>query len=271
MTGQTAEPGPKFADLGVRIVSALVLIFIAVVDFWQGGVYVTVLVTIATGLMIWEYRRLVQRQQPLSEPALWMMVAAGGLCVLATGFVNLMAGVIVLVLGLVAIAMVDKGRRAWTITGLVYIALAMAFLVELRRDPVQGFPLVLWLVSVIIATDVGGYFFGRMIGGPKLWPVISPKKTWAGMLGGLGLALLVGATFDYYDSVVLPEIVILSGIVALASQAGDLLESWVKRHYGRKDASSLIPGHGGFLDRFDGLLGGLWAYTVINLTGVLAT
>ncbi|WP_112322597.1 phosphatidate cytidylyltransferase [Oceanibium sediminis] len=262
--------GPKFSDLGVRVISAIALIFIAVVDFWQGGVWVTLLVTLATGLMIWEYRRLVQHTQSLGEVALWIMVAAGGACILATGFLNLLAGVAVLAIGLVGVAMVDKGRRVWMITGLVYIALAMAFLVELRRDPVQGFPLVLWLVSVVIATDVGGYFFGRVIGGPKLWPRVSPKKTWAGTLGGLALALIVGAFFDQSARVDLPGIVILSGIVAIASQWGDLLESWLKRRFGRKDSSSLIPGHGGFLDRFDGLMGGLWAYSVIHLTGVLA-
>ncbi|MEM8788925.1 MAG: phosphatidate cytidylyltransferase [Pseudomonadota bacterium] len=252
------------------MLSAAVLISIALADFWVGGVYVTGLAIIGTALMLWEYRRMILCVLPLHDRALWVMIASGALCVLVTGFVSLTWGVIALLPGILFVARADRSRVAWMVSGLIYIALAMAFLVELRRDPVQGFPLVLWLVTVVIAADVGGYFAGRAIGGPKLWPRISPNKTWAGMLGGLVLAVIAGGIFTLSAYVTLPQILLLSGILALASQAGDLLESWLKRRCGVKDSSRLIPGHGGLLDRFDGLLGALWAYSVISLSGVLA-
>lgn len=245
------------------------MIGIALVDFWQGGLYVTLLVTLVTGLMLWEYRRIICVELPLRDPALWAMVGAGGLCVMLTGGWSLGVGAAVLALGLVGVAALDRARVAWMVLGAAYIVLAMAFLVELRRDPVQGFPLVLWLVCVVIAADVGGYFAGRIIGGPKLWPKVSPNKTWAGTLGGMILALIVGVAFYVSGRVSLPMLVGLSALMAVASQLGDLAESALKRKFGRKDSSSLIPGHGGLLDRFDGLLGALWAYGLLSVSGML--
>ncbi|MEM8869200.1 MAG: phosphatidate cytidylyltransferase [Pseudomonadota bacterium] len=261
--------GLRFPDLTVRFVSALVLICVALIDFWHGGLYVTVLVMIATGLMLWEYRRIVCGTVSLREPPLWAMIGAGTVCVLLTGGISLTAGAAALALGVVAVFLTDRARVGWMLPGVLYIALAMAFLVELRRDPVQGFPLVLWLVCVVIAADVGGYFAGRLIGGPKLWPRVSPNKTWAGSLGGLVLALIVGLAFHLSGRISLPMLVGLSAILAAASQLGDLAESALKRKFGRKDSSRLIPGHGGLLDRFDGLLGALWAYGGLSVLGVL--
>ena len=266
-----SDPRPRanFADLWVRVISAAVLVTIALVDFWQGGIYVTLLVMLGTGLMLWEYRRILTGAVRKSDLTFWVMGGAGVLCVLGTGVRSLPVGLAILAAGVIALALVERERRLWMIAGLVYIAAAMAFLVELRRDPVQGFPLVLWLVSVVIAADVGGYFAGRLIGGPKLWVRVSPNKTWAGMLGGLVLAVAVGAAFYGSGHVSLPWIVLLSAVLALASQAGDLLESALKRRFGVKDSSSLIPGHGGLLDRFDGLLGALWLFGIMGLAGAL--
>lgn len=260
----------KFADLGVRILSAAVLISIALLDFWHGGVWVALLVTLGAGLMLWEFRRILAGTTPPRDPVLWIMTVGGGLSVLVTGFASLAAGLAVLAASLAALAVAAGEKRLWMLGGLLYITLAMDMLVEMRRDPVLGFPLVLWLVCVVIAADVGGYFAGRLIGGPKLWVTVSPNKTWAGALGGLGLALLVGVAFHGSGHVALPWLVALSGALAVASQLGDLLESSVKRRFGVKDSSHLIPGHGGLLDRFDGLLGALWAYGLLLLSGALA-
>ncbi len=264
-----AAKGLRFPDLTVRVASALVLVSVALVDFWYGGIYVTLMVMLGTGLALWEYRRLIRVTLSRREPVLWMTVAAGALCILATGGWSLEAGLLILIPGAVLVFFADRDHAKWMVPGFIYITLAMAFLVDLRRDPVQGFPLVLWLVCIVIAADVGGYFAGRLIGGPKLWPRVSPNKTWAGTLGGLVLALAVGSAFYLSDQVTVPMIVLLSGVMAVASQLGDLAESALKRRFGRKDSSNLIPGHGGLLDRFDGLLGALWAYGLISLTGVL--
>jgi len=267
----TAEPAPKFADLGVRVASAVVLLAVALVDFWHGGIFVTALVTLATALMVWELRRIVLSDLLLGDHGLWVMILAASSCIVATGFFSIIHGVTALFAGVVLVGLVARNRLLWMVPGLIYISLGMALLVELRRDPVEGFPLVLWLVAVVIAADVGGYFAGRMIGGPKFWPRVSPKKTWAGVVGGLVLAVCVGAAFDISARISLPWLVAYSLGLALASQAGDLAESALKRRFNVKDSSNIIPGHGGLLDRFDGLLGALWVYGLVTIIPGLLT
>lgn len=132
----------------------------------------------------------------------------------------------------------------------VAILLAGAALIWLRCQP-QGLVLTLWLLAVVIASDIMGYFAGRLLGGPKFWPRISPKKTWSGTIAGWMGALIVGWAF----SGALGSVVILfSPIVAFAGQMGDIAESAIKRRVGVKDSSNLIPGHGGVLDRFDAVI-----------------
>jgi phosphatidate cytidylyltransferase len=128
-------------------------------------------------------------------------------------------------------------------------------LVWLRGD-VGGARLILWLMATVWATDIGAFFAGRLIGGPKLAPRISPKKTWAGLIGAMASAGLVGIVADFSVPGA-PGAAVLAAagaVMAVVAQAGDLGESWVKRHFGAKDSSALIPGHGGLLDRVDGLL-----------------
>ncbi|NOX41724.1 MAG: phosphatidate cytidylyltransferase, partial [Alphaproteobacteria bacterium] len=132
------------------------------------------------------------------------------------------------------------------------ISFAVINLFWLRQG--AGLDWTIWLILVVVAADIGGYCFGRVIGGAKILPKISPKKTWSGTLGGLLLAAFVGYGFAFLLGNV-AGMVVLSIIVAAASQAGDIVESAVKRHTKIKDSSNLIPGHGGFLDRFDALIG----------------
>lgn len=163
-------------------------------------------------------------------------------------------------------------RRApfWLIVGGIYLALPCGALIWLRGDDIPGMMTIFWLLAVVWSADSGAFAAGRIIGGPKLAPRISPKKTWAGFLGGVALAGGVASVFAFiwdgqWTAQALP--LALWGVaVAVASQIGDLVESAAKRHFGVKDSSALIPGHGGVLDRVDALILGALALAVLKFT-----
>lgn len=143
----------------------------------------------------------------------------------------------------------------WGLGGVVYVAALYYSVLTLRQDALYGLESILFLFAVVWGADVGAYFAGRAIGGPKLAPRISPKKTWAGFAGGLVTAALGGLAVLWLAKVAPgPRHVVLAGVLAVASVAGDLFESGFKRHFDVKDSGSLIPGHGGFLDRLDGFV-----------------
>ena len=141
----------------------------------------------------------------------------------------------------------------WIVAGFLYALLPALSLLWLRDRAPQGMEIVFWIFVVTWTTDIGAYFAGRAIGGPKLAPKISPNKTWAGLTGGMVSAALAGwAWTDYVD---LPATLLwLAPLFAAAAQGGDLFESWLKRRAGAKDSGSILPGHGGILDRLDGLV-----------------
>lgn len=157
-------------------------------------------------------------------------------------------------------------QTLWLTGGLVYIAVPCGALIWLRGDDHAGMITIFWLFAVVWTADIGAYLSGRAIGGPKLAPRISPKKTWAGFIGGISLAGLVAASFALAWEGDNPVFLGLWGvIVAIASQVGDLFESAAKRHFGVKDSSNLIPGHGGILDRVDALVVGAVALAAMKL------
>jgi len=256
----------RFGDLGLRVLSGLSLAAITLVVLWAGGHWVPGLAVLVTVLMLWELHRMLTGDARLATPALVALSLGGTLAVFATAEFGLAWGGSVLLLGaLVVAAVAPAGTRAWLAFGLIYAGGALSYLIVLYASPLHGLPIILWLVLVVVSADVGAYFFGRTVGGPKLWPAISPGKTWAGVFGGLAAAVAVGAAFGLATGRHLPELIALSLGVAIASQLGDLLESGVKRHCGVKDASRLIPGHGGVMDRLDGLLGGLWFFAICDM------
>ena len=160
------------------------------------------------------------------------------------------------------------GRVLWLLGGLFYIIVPCGALIHLRSDPAAGMETLLWLLAVVWATDTASYGAGRLIGGAKLSPVISPNKTWSGLLGGLGSAGIVGAlTAVILEKDGVMVLAMLSAAIGLISQAGDLAESWIKRHFRVKDTSAIIPGHGGLFDRVDGLLAAAVAVAVIGELG----
>jgi len=160
----------------------------------------------------------------------------------------------------------DEGKILWLFSGLIYIVAPCWSLLYLRSDPAMGLETVFWLLAVVWCTDTFAFVFGRLIGGPKLAPRISPNKTWSGFWGGIVSAGFVGlATAMALEKESYVALTGLSAAIGAVSQGGDLVESLVKRHFGVKDTSAIIPGHGGLFDRVDGLLVAAVAAAFIGL------
>jgi len=252
----------RFADLRQRIVSGVALGLAAFLLLWAGGFWAAALVGGLAGAMAWEWRTMVlagtaSDAAPVAAfpPVLSLAgaVAAAHFVSYELGFVWLMAG-----LGAGLGSDIAARRRAagvWSLAGGAYIGIACLAFLMLREYQPFGFLAALWVILVVAASDIGGYFAGRLIGGARLWPAVSPKKTWSGLGGGVALAALVGAVFSALTTgTYFHEVSTVSAAAALLAQAGDLAESAAKRHFGVKDSSGLIPGHGGVLDRCDGLM-----------------
>jgi phosphatidate cytidylyltransferase len=251
------RPAGAFSDPDLlrRVLSAIVLIPVAIGTAWLGGWLFALFWLIAAIVVLWEWNRLVLPEAP---PVLLIGEVAALLAatILIRYFLNPGFGLIALGMGAgLALAMSPAGRSRWAILGLLYAAAVVAGPVLLRDHPAHGFTAILWLFAVVWGTDVGAYFAGRAIGGPKLWPRLSPKKTWAGFIGGTLIGTLLGLVVVRTSGLPLSfGLAVASLVIAMLSQAGDLFESSVKRRFAAKDAGTLIPGHGGVMDRLDGFL-----------------
>jgi phosphatidate cytidylyltransferase len=238
----------------LRLASALVLAALALGAAASPWTFL-VLVIVSGVIVAWEWGRLV-RGKGLDRIAVIEVTAVAAVAMLLTlGHAELAA----LALGAAAVAVgllsLSSGHSLWSLGGLLYAALPAAALVFLRSDPSLGAIAVLYLFAVAWTTDTASYAAGRLIGGPKLAPRVSPHKTWSGFIVGALSPAIVGYVFALaFKGTSAWRLSLVSVALALACQAGDLLESAVKRHFGAKDMSQLIPGHGGLLDRIDGLL-----------------
>jgi phosphatidate cytidylyltransferase len=259
-----ARPAERGA-LRRRILSALVLIPVALGAIWAGAVSTTILVAVASGLMAWEWGKLIGRLHGTIEAVLFVAVGAGA--VLVAGFGSIEAGLVCAALGIAGLTLSGMRRQpVWTAVGLGWILLATICLVVLRADPYVGWPTTLWLLLVVWAIDTAAYVVGRSVGGPKLAPRISPNKTWSGLFGGMAGAVLVGWAFGWIDGVSTPwHLALVSGGLAVVEQIGDIAESYAKRRFGAKDSGNLIPGHGGLLDRLDGMLAVVTAIVLLQI------
>ena len=242
------ELKPKNTDLITRTISAVAMIFIAAVALYLGGTAFWLLLAIGAVGMQHEWAALVNRPKHRKLAMLTLFVPISILSPFADGPGFLALGMIV-----GAAAFVGVVDRSFALaSGLLYAGLPVLGLLYLRGDE-NGLTITFWAMALVWATDIGAYFAGRTIGGPKLAPVVSPNKTWAGLIGGMSAALMLG--FAMHIIVNLPLFLALaSPVLATLAQCGDLLESGMKRRAGLKDSGTLIPGHGGILDRVDGLV-----------------
>lgn len=239
----------KWSDLAVRLSSGAVMVLLGLFGVWAGGHFFHLMIALICGLMVWELVRMFEPDNRAVAIQLGLLsgVATGIAVYLPPGF----ALPILLAPALVGFGQLKRYRVIFMVFT-VMVLLASFGLMSVRDD--MGFKWMLWLVLVVVATDVVGYFAGRLIGGPKFWPRVSPKKTWAGTAFGWVGAALVGAYFVATTAAGW-QLIGFSIAVSMASQMGDIAESAIKRRVGVKDSSNLIPGHGGLLDRFDGMLG----------------
>ena len=238
------------APLAIAIAYAGGWLWAALVTFAAIGLYVEWLMIVGAA-----------REMRVMAPGV-AALAAAGLCL---AIVRIDAALIVLAIGLAAVALLSPERRIWTATGFAYAAAAEIASVLVRLDPAQGFAALMLVLLVVWVTDIGGYFAGRGIGGPKLWPRVSPKKTWAGAIGGFAASLAIAAAFAALGLGKTAPLLLLGAVLSIASQLGDLFESAVKRRFGVKDSSHIIPGHGGLMDRLDGFVAAIVLAAIFGL------
>jgi phosphatidate cytidylyltransferase len=242
------------SNLLLRIVSSLVLAPIAIAAAYFGGIAFIAFWTIAAFAVLWEWDTLICAHD--RNPVL----ATGGLALAAAGLLLALdrSGIAIAVIGLgffAVAALALKVRALWCAAGLVYAAAILIAPVLLRRDLSLGFAAILFLFVIVWLTDITAYFVGRAVGGPKLLPRVSPKKTWSGAIGGTMAGVVGGVILASQFGVDgLASVAVVALVLSIVSQVGDLAESAIKRQFNAKDASQLIPGHGGLMDRLDGFV-----------------
>jgi phosphatidate cytidylyltransferase len=250
-------------NLLMRVAAALVLAPLTIAAAYAGGWLWAALVTLAAIGLYLEWLMIVGAARQTRVVALGVVaLAISGFC-LASGRFD--SSLLVLALGLAGVAALAPEQRAWSAAGFIYAGAAEVASVLVRLDQSCGFAALMLILLVVWVTDIGGYFAGRGIGGPKLWPRVSPKKTWAGAIGGFAASVAVAAGFATLGLGKTGPLLLLGAVLSIASQLGDLFESAVKRRFGVKDSSQLIPGHGGLLDRLDGLVAAVVLAAIFGL------
>src|SRR5882724_1231913 len=236
-------------NLLMRVIAASVLAPSAIAIAYAGGWLWLGLVTLAAIGLYVEWLTIVGARTPRVMAAGIVTLFGAAVC-LEIGRIG--ATYVIIALGIIIVALLSPHRRGWAALGGCYAFAALVASVVVRLDQTYGFTAVMLILLVVWVTDIGGYFAGRGLGGPKLWPRVSPKKTWAGAIGGFAASLVVAAGFAVAGLGKTGPLLLLGAVLSTASQFGDLFESAVKRRFGVKDSSHIIPGHGGLLDRLDG-------------------
>lgn len=252
--GQAAPAVARRRDLMPRIVSGLVLAALALAVVYAGVMPFAALVIAIAVAMCWEWGRVVRGQQ--LDAAFGLHAGAVAVAVLLAAFGFAALGLVLVLIGAILVLLLQFGHQGrLSGIGVLYVGLPAVSLLWIRSNEPYGFAAVVFVLLVVCATDTFAYFGGRSIGGARLWPRISPNKTWAGLISGIVAATLVGVLFAFFlEGASHVALALTAFVLGLISQAGDLAESALKRGFGVKDASTLIPGHGGFLDRMDGVV-----------------
>ncbi|RTL54748.1 MAG: phosphatidate cytidylyltransferase [Bradyrhizobiaceae bacterium] len=246
----------------MRVAVAAVLAPIAIVIAFAGGWLWTLLATVTAIGLYYEWHGIVNEageKRAFAIGVVALEVIGLSLWFGWTGVV--LAAVIV---GPTLIFFLSNQRPWWNTSGFVYTAAALIASVLLRLDATMGFYALIFVLFVVWASDIGGYFAGRTIGGPKLWPLVSPNKTWAGAIGGVTLSVAVAFAMAKFGWGHTLPLLVLAVALSVVSQLGDLFESAVKRAFGVKDSGRMIPGHGGLLDRLDGFVAAIIFAAIIG-------
>jgi len=261
--GSAESPAPSH-NLALRVASALVLAPLAIAVAWLGDWPFAIFWGVAAIAVLWEWMTLVVGSR--HALMLWSGAAAIAIAALVGWRHRPIAAILLIGLGaLAALIFVPRERRFWVTAGIGYAGCMLLAPILLRGDAVYGLSAMLLVFAVVWSTDIFAYFAGRAIGGPKLAPAISPKKTWSGAIAGtIGAILVSVAIAGYLGGLDKGTIAVVALLLSIMAQLGDLLESWIKRQFGAKDASHLIPGHGGVMDRLDGFWAAALAGCVIG-------
>jgi phosphatidate cytidylyltransferase len=253
------------SELALRVCSALVLVPLAIGTAYLGGWPFALFWGAAAIGVLWEWSSLVARHEQFSA-----LLAGGASLTLAVVLVatgHVLPALIVVAMGALGAASLTLAeRRTWVAGGIAYAGVLAIGPIILRSDGEQGFLAVLFLFAIVWTTDIGAYFVGRALGGPKLLPRVSPNKTWAGAIGGLFASVVVAVVVAKMAALTsLFALAMLAVVLSVLAQAGDLFESFLKRRFDAKDSSHLIPGHGGLMDRLDGFVTASVAAVIIGL------
>ncbi len=246
------------ADLPLRAAAGVTLMAAALIAAWAGGFAFLAFWLLAAALVLWEWQNLIGGERLLARLGVGALtlVAASPFALHGSAKTALAA----LALGAVLTGLVagpDRRTRLWSGAGVVYAGAIVVSPVLLRGSPAYGLPAILWLFAVVWGADIMAYFGGRLIGGPKLWPRVSPGKTWSGAVVGALMGALFGAVVGLLaapSGARFAPMLLLGLAAAVVEESGDLFESAVKRRFHVKDSSQLIPGHGGMMDRLDGFV-----------------
>ena len=275
MKGVSALPVAELVKdaFAMRALSAVVLALPVLAAIYFGWPYFSLLTAAAALILAWEWTRVCGGRTGRKLAILGALLLAA---VLAADLEMPIMALAILGLGFAKLLIIPPHEgepaspqdRLWFASGILYVGLPCVALIWLRGDAEAGRETLIWLFVVVWAADSGAYALGRLIGGPRLAPAISPNKTWAGLIGGVACAGAAGgALATLFGRTDLVSLTLLGAAIGAVAEAGDLTESWIKRHFDVKDVSNIIPGHGGLMDRVDGLMVAAVAMALLGLIG----